>query len=177
MTSASDVFAQYASSAALYTTCADRRFLAQVHNHMHVLRIPHLHALMPETAHPQSKPISNAVPVAVYRIPPNVVLCPPAGLEWPYDLGYRSACVCSVPFLSCVVESCRRARVLIVYVSLACLTCSAVRKRSLYFFERNEPDSVRAELGRCARPGFASFQVLTRTLLCETHLVSISTSR
>jgi hypothetical protein len=58
-----------------------------------------------------------------------------------------------------------------VYVSLA------MRNRFHYFFERNEPDSVRAELGRCARPGFASFQVLTRTLLCETHLVSISTSR
>ena len=37
------------------------------------------------------------------------------------------------------------------------------RERALYFFER-EPECVRAELGRGARPGLASFQVLTRTL-------------
>jgi hypothetical protein len=55
------------------------------------------------------------------------------------------------------VEECRRARVASVFLLLASLLES-------YFFERKEPDSVRPELGRCARPGFASFQVLTRTL-------------
>lgn len=37
------------------------------------------------------------------------------------------------------------------------------QSQEFYFFER-EPESVRAELGRGARPGLASFQVLTRTL-------------
>ena len=55
------------------------------------------------------------------------------------------------------VEECRRARVASAFLLLASLLES-------YFFEREEPDSVRPELGRCARPGFASFQVLTRTL-------------
>ena len=126
----------------------------------------HLHALMPETAHPQIKPTSNAVPVALNRILPNVVLCPPAGLIWPCDLGYRPACVCSVPFTSCVVEGCRRARVFMVYFSCL-LTCIHFLSQALCFFARSEPDSVRAELGRCARPGFASFQVLTRTLFAR----------
>lgn len=44
------------------------------------------------------------------------------------------------------------------------LLVSFAIREALYFFERKEPDRVRPELGRCAMPGFASFQVLTRTL-------------
>lgn len=69
-----------------------------------------------------------------------------------------------VPFLSVVAEeSAARARVVLVYSSCL-LGFLSIRNQALYFFERKEPESVRPELGRCARPGFASFQVLTRTL-------------
>ena len=82
--------------------------------------------------------------------------------------------LCNSAVLSVVVEeSAARACAAGVFLLLACYL---TRKQPLYFFERKEPDSVRPELGRCARPGFASFQVLTRTLCAQTCQVSISGS-
>jgi hypothetical protein len=61
-------------------------------------------------------------------------------------------------YVRILVTDCRR---VLVYMFSRLLLVFAFKHS--YFFKR-EPECVRAELGRGARPGLASFQVLTRTL-------------
>ena len=87
--------------------------------------------------------------------------------------GAKSAAMSLVP---CSTVMCKRARVWLMSAAILLLS-SLVRlthKQALYFFERKLPESVRPELGRADRPGFASFQVLTRILRRHTNISNLS---
>lgn len=140
---------------------------------MHVLRVPRLHALVPETAHLQSSQYRTQSQCPWTEFRRMFVLCePPAGLEWPCDLGYQVA-VCSVPcFARCSVESCRRAR---VCVDGVCFSRNAQALQLLLRAQRARQRARRVgtlrQAGVCFVPGVDQDSLRPVRILLRVHLL------